>query len=94
MTKVIVTNFFDVWGNKKEGWEVNNLCHDEYYTRSPLENKDQVLRFLKKINFLKKSVRKNSIDWEDYDQGYYLNQRSDYCPVCGVEIFNNVKREE
>ena len=54
--KVLVTDFFDVWGSEKEGWEVNNLCRTIYNTRYKLNSRKSCLKFLKSINYLKKSV--------------------------------------
>ena len=80
-----VTDFFDVWGNKKDGWEVNNQCHDYYKVRKMELTRKSVLRFLKRIDFIKKTVRIDSIKWEEMDSGYILNTR-EYCPVCIIEI--------
>lgn len=84
---VTVTNYFDVWGNAREGWEVNNQCHDEYKVRKfDIYSRKAVLRFLKRINFLKKTVRLASIRWEETDSGYFLDAASNGCPVCEVRI--------
>ena len=92
--KVLVTDFFDVcsggyrlyvpWGNKKDGWEVNNLCH-VYNTRYKLDTRKSCLKFLKSIDYLKKSVREASIYWEDMKNGYILYQSKDLMPICSVE---------
>ena len=82
--KVLVTDFFDVWGNK-EGWEVNNLCRNVYNTRYKLDTRKSCLKFLKSINYLKKSVCEASIYWEDMENGYILYQAKDLMPVCSVE---------
>ena len=46
-------NYFDVWGNEKDGWEVNNcctefndLCLDEKITHK------EILTYLKKTGYL------------------------------------------
>ena len=84
--KVLVTDFFDVWGNAKEGWEVNNQCRTVYNTRYKLHSRKSCLKFLKSINYLKKSVREASIYWEeDMENGYILYQAKDLMPVCSVE---------
>lgn len=86
MMKISVTNYFDVWGNKKDGWEVNNWCADEYTVRKfDIFDKQAVLRFLKRIDFLLPSVRVKSLTWEDTDRGWIIDQASDGCPVCFVE---------
>ena len=84
---VTVTDFFDVWGNARDGWEVNNQCHDDYTVRKfNIYNRAAVLRFLKRIKFIKKTVRLASITWECTDRGYFLDQSSNGCPVCEVRI--------
>ena len=83
--KVLVTDFFDVWGNSKDGWEVNNQCHDVYNTRFKLDSRKSCLKFLKSIDYLKKSVREASIYWEDMENGYILYQSKDFMPICSVE---------
>ena len=60
--KVLVTDFFDVWGNSHDGWEVNNQCHDVYNTRFKLDSRKSCLKFLKSIDYLKKQyVKRQSI---------------------------------
>jgi len=87
--KVLVTDFFDVWGNKKDGWVVNNLCHNVYNTRYKLDSRKTCLKFLKSIDYLKKSVREASIYWEDMDDGYILYQSKDLMPICSV-VFGEI----
>ena len=91
--KILVTNYFDVWGNKKEGWEVNNCCHDVYNVRrfDPY-NKAATLRFLKRIDFLKKSVRLASLSIEEAENALYISQSRDGCPVCAVEWGSTVDK--
>ena len=84
---VTVTNFFDVWGNARDGWEVNNQCHADYKVRKfDIHNRAAVLRFLKRIQFLGKAVRLASITWEETDRGYYLEAASNGCPICEVRV--------
>jgi len=83
--KVLVTDFFDVWMNM-EGWEVNNQCRTVYNTRYKLDSRKSCLKFLKSIDYLKKSVREASIYWEYMDNGYILYQAKDLMPICSVEF--------
>lgn len=59
-------NYFDVWGNKQDGYEVNNLCTEErdIYLGEDASDMD-LLKFLKRIGFLKKHVRLNMLCIED-----------------------------
>lgn len=80
-----LTDYFDVWGNPRDGFEVNNWSFS--YFRAPvsiLNTRGSCLKALKKIGFIKKSVRENSISWEEMDSGYILSDRKGY-PVCALE---------
>ena len=83
--KVLVTDFFDVWGNSHDGWEVNNLCRNVYNTRYKLDNRKSCLKFLKSIEYLNLYVKEASIYWEYIDNGYTLYQAKDGMPLCTVE---------
>ena len=84
--KVLVTDFFDVWGNSKDGWEVNNQCRTVYNTRYKLDNRKSCLKFLKSIEYLNLYVKEASIYWEYMDDGYILYQSKDLMPICSVEF--------
>jgi len=47
--------YFDVWGNRNEGYEVNNLCHENIFIIGEPEYKD-IIPFMKRIEFLKKRM--------------------------------------
>jgi len=52
-------NYFDVWGNAKDGWEVNNSCiefNDLHITEDATEK--DILNYLKEIGFLTTSDRR------------------------------------
>lgn len=86
MTATIV-NYFDVWGNKNDGWEVNNLCQEnERLELTDLFTKEHILKELKRVGFLKKTVRQNMVIIEDLFPFYEISQRKDFMPVCRVEI--------
>lgn len=53
MSKYSLVNYFDVWGNAKEGWTVNNQCveFDELVITDDATDKD-ILTYLKEVGFL------------------------------------------
>lgn len=57
-------DYFDVLGNKKDGWEVNNLCveWDDVWTKN-LDDRS-LLEILKITGFLQKNIRINQIHFE------------------------------
>ena len=63
--KYQLINYFDVWGNEKEGYEVNNQCieFNDWYIADDATNKE-ILEFLVKSGYLKTSdMRQVKIEW-------------------------------
>ena len=83
--KVLVSDFFIMWDNSKEDFEIIYKNRTTYNTRYKLNSRKSCLKFLKSINYLKKSVREASIYWEYMDNGYILYQSKDFMPICSVE---------
>lgn len=69
MNKYTLVNYFDVWGNAKDGWEVNNLCNEATgITITDDASEKDVLNYLKLIGFLTTSDRRQvRIDMTDWD---------------------------
>ena len=83
--KVLVSDFFIMWDNSKEDFEIIYKNRTTYNTRYKLNSRKSCLKFLKSIDYLKKSVREASIYWEYMDNGYILYQAKDGMPLCSVE---------
>jgi len=84
--KVLVSDFFIMWDNSKEDFEIIYKNRTTYNTRYKLNSRKSCLKFLKSIDYLKKSVREASIYWEYMDDGYILYQSKDLMPICSVEF--------
>lgn len=69
-------NYFDVWGNAKEGWEVNNSCiefNDLNITDDATEK--DILKYLVQIGFLVTSDRRKvRIDMATYADAMEIYQ--------------------
>lgn len=77
-------NYFDVWGNKKDGYKVNNQCieFDDWYIDDSCTKKD-ILNYLVKAGYLKTSdVRKVNID--DYGDYMEVYQVKEHFPLFGI----------
>lgn len=64
--KYSLVNYFDVWGNAKDGWEVNNQCiefDDLVITNDATEK--EILNYLVQIGFLATSDRRR-VRLEEY----------------------------
>lgn len=69
MSKYNLINYFDVWGNEEEGYEVNNLCVEErdIVITDDATDKD-ILEFLVAIGFLNTSDE-SKVYLQDYGYG-------------------------
>ena len=86
-------NYFDVWGNKKDGWDVNNACMewDDVWT-CDLDDKT-LLKILKNTDFLQKHVRINQIDFEWVNPEICeISARKSHYPLGMLEIID--KKED
>ena len=85
-------NYFDVWGNEKDGWEVNNQCieWDDIWT-SELDNKT-LLKILKNTDFLQQNVRTNQLifDWVGPEICEISIKRNLY-PLGRLEIIDQIE---
>lgn len=88
---VKLINYFDVWGNKKDGWEINNLC-EEHAGELELHESEQydykkILQLLKNVGFLTRTTRINQLHFEDlHDFGVEIYQKKDMMPICRIEF--------
>jgi hypothetical protein len=82
-------NYFDVWGNKRDGWEINNQCYfNEYGEKDSIfhiENdatKKEILNYLVSIGFLNTSdMRKLYVDEFSSDM-IEIYERKGMKPLC------------
>ena len=77
-------NYFDVWGNAKDGWEVNNQCieADDLVITDDASPKE-ICEGLKRINMLATSDmrRLEVINWGDMIE---INERKGHKPLFGL----------
>jgi hypothetical protein len=91
---VKLINYFDVWGNKKDGWEINNLCEEnagELFLHEECTHKD-ILQKLKEVGFLKSTTRMNQLVFEGLgDFGVEIYQKKDMQPICRIEFVHEME---
>jgi len=68
---------YDVWGNAKEGYDVNNVFKTNEIVDIPnvVRSDKALLTFLKNIGFFKKSLKVTLFDTDGDDEVIYLNYR-------------------
>lgn len=74
-------NYFDVWGNEKEGWEVNNQCEEFNDLVISLDaTEKEILNYLKSIGFLSTSDRRR-VAIEDLGEDMEIVQKKGWKPL-------------
>lgn len=79
-------NYFDVWGNAKDGYEVNNLCieREDLIIDDDCTDKE-ILIFLVGIGFLATSDRRK-VYLEDFGEFIQIYARKGNYPLGRLEV--------
>ena len=86
MTKWRLINYFDVWGNAKDGWEINNQCmeFDDLWMSDDYAAKE-ILSYLKQIKFLASDdMRRLAV--EDSGDLIVIFERRGMKPLCALHL--------
>ena len=80
-------DYFDVWGNATDGWEVNNLtCVEDDISLLEDSTNEEIINFLILIGYLK-SEAKGNIYLESYDNEIIeIVQTKDDYPLGRLEM--------
>ena len=78
-------NYFDVWGNVEDGWEVNNQCveFDDLYLADDV-SEDEVIDYLIQIDFLVPNAKELVEIDNSYMDGYEIIEKETGKPICGL----------
>lgn len=81
-----LVDYFDVVGNEENGWEVNNLAvvEEEIYLDEEI-SEAELLKFLKRIGWMKKHVRLNMVEFEWSDGIVEISERKSSRPLGRLE---------
>ncbi len=84
MKTYAVTDYFDVWGNEKDGYDVNNSTHfGEIEFRHDFPTKRLILKKLKDIGFFKDFVTLRNVNIENMGEGWEISDKKGM-PLCGI----------
>lgn len=84
--KYNLINYFDVWGNQKDGYEVNNLCNEGTIELEDYTSDKEIVEKLKEFGFFADHVRTNMINiWNDYEM-IEIYERKTGKPICRLEL--------
>lgn len=81
-----VTNYFDVWGNAKDGWEVNNQCieFNDLVITDDATKKD-ICEYLVKRHLLATSDQRR-LYVENLGDRYEIYERKGMKPLFGISL--------
>jgi hypothetical protein len=82
---------YDVWGNKTDGYEVNNaFTTGDHIEINDSDSDEDIIRGLKRMGLIKANCRFSSFEI-DGENGYslYVNYSPDSYPVCELRAVND-----
>jgi hypothetical protein len=93
MSKVIKYQVYDyeLWGNKEDGFEVNNVFKTPFTVELKLEYTDNtIIRKLKEIGFIKDTAKNSDFEITgETETALYINYNGLYfMPFCELRVIN------
>ena len=82
--KLRLIDYFDVWGNERDGYAVNDSTEQAVFELDDYPTYAEVLRLLKRIGYFRKTVRMNSVRFTGYDDSIEIEDRKGR-PICRLE---------
>ena len=85
-----VVDYYDVWGNEVDGWDVNDISREDYYIDLVFDNTDEeIIEKLVEVGYLnKESVDNIAVDWLD-DTMIELTLKENWMPLGRLEKVEN-----
>jgi len=80
--KIEIIDYFDVWGNEKDGWDINDVIrHKDIKVKN---DNDAIFEKLIELNLIPQGKT-----WEDYyilewDNGFELYDLTNDKPICAI----------
>ena len=86
MFRFSLVNYFDVWGNEEDGWEVNNQCveFDDLWISETCSIQD-ILDYLKTNGWLTTS-NQDEIEVDDMGEVIEIMRKDDGCPLYSLRL--------
>jgi hypothetical protein len=72
MTTINICNYFDVWGNQKDGYEVNSWNYPVKNLGAEIDSEKDILNLLKEQGLLNEKCRINQVTIEDESNGLIM----------------------
>lgn len=82
-------DYFDVWGNEEDGWEVNDqTVVEEKIWISDDTTEEELFNYLKDtVGYFNRNTKFSDVEIQWYDPDFIeIFQASDGCPVCSLRV--------
>lgn len=68
---------YDVWGNAKEGYDINNVFRTNEIIPIPyeVESNEEFIKYLRKIGFFRKSVKTKYVEIDGDEESLYFSYK-------------------
>jgi hypothetical protein len=87
MIEYKLINYFDVWGNEEDGWEVNNLCTEGKLELTESPDNQEILTALIDFGFIREDVTLDKIEIAAYDLDFIeFFEASNQYPLGRLEV--------
>jgi hypothetical protein len=84
--KYNLVNYFDVWGNAVEGWEVNNLCSEGIVEITENATKSDLIQALIDKGFFLDTVIEKDVEIQNDFEMIEFFVESNMYPICRLEL--------
>lgn len=85
-------DYFDVWGNEEDGWEVNDQAVvEEKIWISDDTTEEELFNYLKDtVGYFNRNTKFSDVEIQWYDPDFIeIFQASDGCPICSLRLSYN-----
>ena len=81
-----LVDYFDVWGNEEDGWEVNNLSieFNDLYLAPDITN-EEIIDYLKNIGYFTKDVQMSDLSICDDGDMIEIEKADNGMPLCRLQ---------
>lgn len=88
VSKFELVNYFDVWGNKKDGYEVNNQCREGIVELSDNATNKDIIHTLIDFGFFNETASTKNVEIQDFGDMIELFDKKSQKPLCHLMIVN------
>jgi hypothetical protein len=93
MTTFELVDYFDVWGNEEDGFQVNNaMVIGRGIDEKVVKNKRSIMKYLKDTGFLKTDARGRDIIVTGYDEFIEVVENKNHYPLCCFQVERKPKQ--